>query len=93
MSFDTFLGWPTYPALFTCSYCGETCDIDYAYEHDHCEPPKVDEVKEIHAQLKRGGSNISLGRLREICKKQGLTKEELELELVVADLEEEEEVI
>ena len=38
MSFDTFLGWPTYPLLFTCSHCGETCDIDYAYEHEHCDP-------------------------------------------------------
>jgi len=38
MSFDTFLGWATYPLLFTCPWCGETCDVDFAYEHDHCEP-------------------------------------------------------
>jgi len=37
MSSDTFLGWQSYPLLFTCVHCGETCEIEYAYEHDHCD--------------------------------------------------------
>ena len=37
MSLDTFMGWQSYPLNFTCPYCDETCDIDYAYEHDYCE--------------------------------------------------------
>ncbi len=34
---DTFMGWQSYPLNFTCVHCGETCEIDYAYEHDDCE--------------------------------------------------------
>ena len=34
---NTFMGWQSYPINFTCPYCDETCDIDYAYEHDYCE--------------------------------------------------------
>ena len=47
---NTFLGWPTYPALFTCSYCGETCDIDYAYEHDYCEQ-EAEQTEEQEEEL------------------------------------------
>jgi len=43
---DTFLGWQSYPLQFTCSWCGETCDIDYAYEHDYCEPIETEEEEE-----------------------------------------------
>ena len=43
MSSDTFLGWQSYPLLFTCPYCEETCDIDYAYEHDHCDNEEKEE--------------------------------------------------
>jgi len=34
---NTFMGWQSYPINFTCPNCDETCDIDYAYEHDYCE--------------------------------------------------------
>ena len=37
-------------------------------------------IEMLHAQLKAGGSSISLQRLREILRKE-LTKEELEAEL------------
>jgi len=44
---DTFLGWQSYPLLFTCPWCDETCDVDYAYEHDHCEPIEKEEEEEL----------------------------------------------
>jgi len=43
---DTFLGWQSYPLQFTCSWCGETCDIEFAYEHDYCEPIETEEQEE-----------------------------------------------
>jgi len=46
MSSDTFLGWQSYPLLFTCVHCGETCDVEYAYEHDHCEPTDNNQEEE-----------------------------------------------
>jgi hypothetical protein len=38
-------------------------------------------IKELHAKLRAGGSNISLERLREINMKKGLSKEQLKAEL------------
>jgi hypothetical protein len=44
---DTFMGWQSYPLQFHCVHCGETCDIDFAYEHDHCEPIETEEEEKL----------------------------------------------
>ena len=33
----SFLGYASYQLMWRCEYCGETCEKEYAYEHEHCE--------------------------------------------------------
>jgi len=42
----SFLGYASYPLMWRCEHCGETCEKEYAYEHEHCGEDKNDNRKE-----------------------------------------------